>query len=83
MRLKVFFATWCQPCKRLKPVLDQLPQQFIQYIDIDTSQGLIERTKYKVPVVPSMIVIDQAGNQKSRHQGFMTYQSINNWLDAQ
>lgn len=54
-----FFATWCQPCKMMHPVLQQVKEVLgnrirIIKIDIDTHEALSRQ--YQIQSVPTMIL---------------------------
>jgi thioredoxin 1 len=54
-----FFATWCGPCKRLAPVLDEIAQEvkesaYVYKVDIDQSPELA--AQYRVNSVPTLIM---------------------------
>lgn len=55
--IKHFTATWCQPCKHLTPVIDQLrgenPSVAYQKIDIDQNSEIAQQ--YGVRAVPTII----------------------------
>ncbi len=55
--IKHFTATWCQPCKHLTPVIDQLrrenPSVAYQKIDIDQNSQVAQQ--YGVRAVPTII----------------------------
>ncbi len=54
-----FTATWCGPCKMMKPVLDQLHQQMgdkIRIIKIDIDQSPAAANAYQVQSVPTLIL---------------------------
>ena len=55
--IKHFTATWCQPCKHLTPVIDQLrgenPSVGYQKIDIDANSEVAQQ--YGVRAVPTII----------------------------
>ncbi len=54
-----FFATWCGPCKRLAPTVDEVASEvegkaYVYKVDIDQSQDIAAR--YRVSSVPTLIL---------------------------
>ena len=54
-----FFATWCQPCKMMHPILKQVKDVLgdrirIIKIDVDTHSGLAQ--KYQIQSVPTLML---------------------------
>lgn len=54
-----FFATWCGPCKRLAPTIDEISKEvedkaYVYKVDIDQSQDVA--AKYRVSSVPTLIL---------------------------
>src|SRR5262245_51142753 len=54
-----FWAEWCQPCKALGPVIDQLANEFkgrvkVGKLDIDANQSSAAR--FEVSSIPTVIV---------------------------
>lgn len=54
-----FFATWCGPCKRLAPTIDEIQREmegkaYVYKVDIDQSQDIAVR--YRVSSVPTLIL---------------------------
>ena len=54
-----FFATWCVPCQRMHPVLEQLKEQVgdnirILKLDVDKNQSL--SAAYRVQSVPTLML---------------------------
>ena len=54
-----FFATWCGPCKRLGPTIDEISTEVqgsaaVYKLDIDESQDIA--AKYRVSSVPTLIL---------------------------
>lgn len=55
-----FYATWCGPCKLLKPILEKLVKEYdfiLAKIDIDQNQDLANR--YSIEGVPDVRVVVQ------------------------
>ncbi len=77
-----FFATWCGPCQRLSPVLEDIQEDFegkakFFKLDIDESRALAR--KFSVMSVPTMIVLKD-GNLVDRMIGYMSPEDIKNKL---
>jgi thioredoxin 1 len=69
----------CIPCKKMKPILDELTVEYegraiVKVIDLRYEPGEAER--YKVRLIPTQIFYDAEGNEVYRHEGFMDKQSI-------
>jgi len=59
MNVYHFWSASCEPCKRMKPVFDELKQDFptLSWVSIDIRndpQGLTQ--KFNVKTVPSLVV---------------------------
>lgn len=66
-----FTASWCGPCRQMRPAVEQLVQKGypIKAVDIDASPELAER--YEVTGVPTFIVIDPSnGRALARSSGY-------------
>jgi len=53
-----FWATWCGPCRRIAPVIDQLAAEFTGKVDIgklDIDANRATTSKYGVKGIPTMI----------------------------
>ena len=61
-----FYATWCEPCKTLKPVLEEISKENdnikIVEIDVDKCQDLA--MKYGISAMPTLIVIENGKEVK-------------------
>jgi thioredoxin 1 len=53
-----FTADWCQPCKKVKPIVEDLKKEGFQFqiIDADYEQLLVKR--FQVKSIPTFILIE-------------------------
>ena len=57
-----FSADWCQPCKAITPLIEELEKAHAENltvvtVDIDECPGLV--SEYKIRSVPSLLVVSQ------------------------
>ena len=67
-----FWATWCPPCKELKPTIEALEKEYegrieIRSIDVDQNKDLAQ--KFNVQAIPTLVFLDAKGNELSRIVG--------------
>jgi len=63
--IKYFTATWCGPCQKFKPIMNEIASEghSVQFIDID-SQGALAQ-QYNVCSVPT-VIIESDGSEVDR-----------------
>jgi thioredoxin 1 len=69
----------CIPCKKMKPILDELTVEYkgraiVKVIDLRYEPQ--EAKKYGIRLIPTQIFYDAEGNEVYRHEGFMDKRSI-------
>lgn len=69
----------CIPCKKMKPILDELKIEYegkaiVKVIDLRYDRRAASR--YRIRLIPTQIFYDADGNEVYRHEGFMDKQSI-------
>jgi thioredoxin len=74
-----FWATWCPPCKQLKPTIEALEKEYegkieIKSIDVDQNKDLAQ--KFKVQAIPTLVFLDAKGNELSRIVGLVPRDTI-------
>lgn len=67
-----FWATWCGPCKRMAPVIEQLAQDYegralVGKCDVEDNEDLA--TQYQVTSIPTIVVLDTQGKVSTRLVG--------------
>jgi thioredoxin len=73
-----FFATWCPPCKRMSPLIDQLQHEFrgkvlIYRVDVDKDKILAQRMG--IEAMPTLIFFSKK-NTKSSSIGYLGYEEL-------
>ena len=79
-----FFATWCGPCKRLSPILDQIATERagklkLVRVDVDESNDIA--SKYKIDAMPTLVLFDK-GAEKTRWVCYMDKPELDGKLDG-
>jgi thioredoxin 1 len=74
-----FWATWCPPCKQLKPTIEALEKEYegkIEIKSIDTDQNQDLAKKFNVQAIPTLVFLDAKGNELSRIVGLVSRDTI-------
>jgi len=74
-----FGASYCRPCKKMKPILEGLKKDYsdkanVLFVDVKEEQDMPE--KYRVVMIPTQIFYDAQGKEVKRHMGFMDKDDI-------
>ena len=80
-----FFATWCGPCKKLSPTLDEVSEEFgdrvnIVKVDVDESEDLA--MTYGIRSVPSVLFFKN-GQQVDKFVGALPKSEIVSKIENQ
>ena len=78
-RLVDLGAEKCIPCKMMKPILDDLTQNYadqfqVEFIDVWKNREA--GATYGIRMIPTQIFFDASGKQLSRHEGFLAKKDI-------
>lgn len=78
-----FTAEWCQPCKRTKPIVEELNREQttagFQIIDIDDSGDLVK--SFGIQSVPTFILFEN-GIEKNRIIGGQTREQLVEFING-
>jgi thioredoxin 1 len=78
MKLFHFTAEWCNPCKKIKPIINEYvienPHIIYEAINVDENPEIAK--EYGVLSIPTLIAIDDNADVIGRHTGVATKEQI-------
>ena len=77
LKVTKFSASWCQPCKVLAPIFNEVKSTVggVSFQDVDVDQSSDLAIQYKVRGVPT-IVIEKDGQEVKRIVGMSTKDNL-------
>ena len=79
-----FFANWCEPCKMLAPIFEELGKEYngkVKFIKVDVDQSPDLAMRYQVASIPTVIVVKD-GEKVAGNVGFIPKEQIKTMVDA-
>lgn len=75
-----FTADWCQPCKKVKPIVEDMKKEGFQFqmVDADYEQLLVKR--FEVKSIPTFILLED-GKEINRITGAKTREELENFIN--
>lgn len=72
MKALKFEASWCQPCKSLTRIMEDVADQITIQVDkIDIDENMELAKQYGIRGVPTMVLVDDEGKEIKRQSGVM------------
>ena len=79
--LMKFYGEWCNPCKILDGIIQGIDLSSVEYEDIDISTAPDVTAHYRVRAVPTVILLDDEGNELKRFSGTMNAEALTKWIE--
>jgi thioredoxin 1 len=79
-----FWATWCAPCKMLRPVVEELATEYagrVTVAELDVDANPVTASKFSVLSIPSLILF-RAGKPAERIVGYKPKAYLKQKIDA-
>jgi thioredoxin 1 len=70
-----FNATWCGPCRRMKPVVSTMRRQGYRLRDVDVDRNRQLAEQYGVQAVPTFVFLEN-GSEVNRFSGGTTPENL-------
>jgi thioredoxin 1 len=75
-----FTASWCQPCKALASILEEIDTNIpIEVVDIDAQQDIA--IEYGIRGVPTLVKVDENGNITGRMVGIKAKNLVEEFIN--
>jgi thioredoxin-like negative regulator of GroEL len=76
-----FTADWCQPCKRVRPIVEDMKKDGFEFqmIDADYEQLLVK--KFEIKSIPTFILLED-GKETSRITGAKTREELESFING-
>jgi len=79
-----FWGTWCQPCRTLRPHLDQLAEEHAddwRFVAVHTEENVDLVEKYAVQSTPTLVYV-RGGEEVHRSAGAITPSGVAEALES-
>ena len=73
-----FWATWCGPCRKLSPVVDEIAQAYegkVKFVKVNVEESIENAKKYSISGLPSLLIFKN-GEAVERMTGLMPKSTI-------
>ena len=78
-----FWAAWCQPCKMISPIVDEVAKEYagrLKVFKVNVDENAETPAKYKIRGIPTLLVFVD-GNVVATHVGVMSKSQLMAFLD--
>ena len=81
MKLLVFSSTTCGPCRMMAPIIEAVTKELgVEYTKIMNHERPHDFVQFEVKAVPTLIVVDDDGNEIRRKTGMVPRPQLKEFL---
>lgn len=82
MKLVKLSAVWCGPCKQIAPIVEAVTEKYgIELVEVDVDEQQEVTAQYRVRGVPTLVLVDDQGNEVSRKVGGVSQLQLEKWIE--
>ena len=78
-----FWATWCGPCQRISPIVEELTKEYedkVNFVKVNVDQNNDLARKYNIFSIPTLAIFKD-GKVIAQSAGAGSKESIRNYID--
>ena len=75
-----FTAEWCSPCKKTKPIVEELKKEGYQFQIIDADYEQLLAKRFEIKSIPTFILLED-GKEINRITGAKTRTELENFIN--
>jgi len=75
-----FTADWCQPCKKVKPIVEDMKKEGFQFQRIDTDYEQLLVKQFEIKSIPTFILLED-GKELNRITGAKTREELEDFIN--
>lgn len=79
-----FFATWCGPCQKMAPIIDELAEEMADKVTIgklDVEQAQASAGSFQVMSIPTFILF-KGGEPVARTEGGQSKEALQSFIES-
>ncbi len=79
-----FYADWCGPCQAMKPIFEELEQEYegkVEFKKVDVETNGSEASKYNIMSIPTFVILKN-DKEAARKMGAMPKEMLKEWIDS-
>ena len=78
-----FWASWCGPCKMLKPIIEKLSQEYkdkVKIVALNVEENQEKAGEYGIMSIPN-VKLFKKGEVVDEFLGLMPEEAVKSWID--
>lgn len=83
LKITDFYADWCAPCQAIKPILEELENEYegkVSFDKVNVDQNQAEVSKFSVMSIPTL-VMSKEDKEIDRKVGLVSKDDLKGWID--
>lgn len=82
-----FWADWCMPCMKMKPIFEKLEHEYagradFKSLNVDDESNAQLKEKYQISAIPTFIFLNSSGEEVSRIVGMVDEEELKQNIEA-